>query len=66
MIGALIPRLDYRFERNLPQEADVAAAFLDEPKCPGAFGLSDENKAKLRQIRDRSLPAPTNPRMPAR
>jgi hypothetical protein len=40
-------QLDYRFEGNLSQEAEVAAAFLDEKKCPGARGLSEESKAKL-------------------
>jgi hypothetical protein len=50
--------LDFRFEGNLSQEADVAAAFLDEAKCLGTRGLSDEHKATLREIRDRSLPAP--------
>ena len=44
--------------RNSSQEAEVAAAFLDQAKCPGARGLSEENKAKLQAIRDRGLPAP--------
>jgi uncharacterized protein YjbI with pentapeptide repeats len=34
--------LDYRFESHLSQEAEVAAAFLDEARCPGARGLSGE------------------------
>jgi hypothetical protein len=53
--------LEYRFQYTLSQEAEVAAAFLDEEKCPGARGLSEENKAKLREIRDRSFPAPPDP-----
>ena len=57
-ISAVRVQLDYRFGPNLSQEAEVAAAFLDEPKCPGARGLSEENKAKLQEIRDRSPPAP--------
>ena len=52
--------------RNSSQEAEVAAAFLDEAKCPGARGLSEENKAKLREIRDRGLPASPGPGTAAR
>lgn len=50
--------LDLRFENNLSKEAEVAAAFLDETKCPGAHRLSEDNKAKLRAIRDRVNPPP--------
>ncbi len=50
--------LDRRFEKNSSQEAEVAAAFLDETKCPGARGLSEENKAELREIRDGAPPPP--------
>ena len=35
--------LDLRFENNLSKEAEVAAAFLDETKCPGAHRLSEDN-----------------------
>ena len=52
-MGGLIPRLYDRFWNHASQEA-VAASFLDE-KCPGARGLSEEDKAKLREIRDRGL-----------
>jgi len=65
-ISANQVRLDLLFERNLSQEAEVAAAFLDEVKCPGARGLSDENKAKLREIRNRGFPAPPGPGAAAR
>ena len=44
---------------NPSQAAGIASAFLDETKCPGARGLSEGNKEKLREIRDRSLPAPS-------
>ena len=57
--------LDDRFEGYPSQEAEVAAAFLDEAKCPGARGLSEENKAKLQQIRDRG-PARAGPSAAAR
>jgi uncharacterized protein YjbI with pentapeptide repeats len=53
--------LDQRFEGNPSQEAEVADAFLDKTKCPGARGLSEENKEKLQEIRDRGLPAPAGP-----
>jgi uncharacterized protein YjbI with pentapeptide repeats len=56
VMSGLIRELDYRFEKGSSQEAAVAAAFLNEAKCPGARGLSEENKAKLQEIRDRGLP----------
>jgi uncharacterized protein YjbI with pentapeptide repeats len=59
-------RLDTHFEGDRSQEAEVAAAFLDEARCPGARGLSEENKAKLQEIRDRGLPAPPGPGAAAR
>jgi hypothetical protein len=64
VIQGIISHLDYRFQDSRSQEAAVAAAFLDEAKCPGARGLSEENKAKLREIRDRDLSAP-GPGIPA-
>ena len=72
VIRGLMSQLDDRFGRDLDRElevskkAEVAAAFLDEAKCPGARGLSEENKAKLQEIRDRSLPAPAGPGTAAR
>jgi uncharacterized protein YjbI with pentapeptide repeats len=41
-----------RFSPGSPQPARIAGAFLDETKCPGANGVSDEDKSYLRQIRD--------------
>jgi hypothetical protein len=38
--------------------AEAAAAFLDEAKCPGARGLSEESKARLQMIRDRVRKVP--------
>jgi uncharacterized protein YjbI with pentapeptide repeats len=58
--------LDYRFERYPLEAVKVAAAFLDEPNCPGARGLSEESKAKLQEIRDRGLPASPGPGAAAR
>jgi hypothetical protein len=73
VIGGLIRRisanqvhLDQRFEGHPSQEAEVAAAFLDKAKCPGARGLSEENKAKLQEIRDRGHPGPSDPGTAAR
>jgi uncharacterized protein YjbI with pentapeptide repeats len=57
VIRGLMRNLDDRFGQSyLLQEAELAAAFLDETKCPGARGLSEENKAKLREIRARVRP----------
>jgi hypothetical protein len=39
--------------QSLPK---LAAAFLDEERCPGARRLSDDEKAKLKAIRDLSPP----------
>jgi uncharacterized protein YjbI with pentapeptide repeats len=64
VVGGLIRRLHQRYEDDLLQDAKVAAAFLDEAKCQGAHGLSQENKAKLLEIRDRRPSAPPGP--PAR
>jgi hypothetical protein len=66
VIGGLIRRQDYLFEAKLAQKAEVAAAFLDEAKCPGAHGLSEESKARLQEIRNRGLPAPPGPGTAAR
>jgi uncharacterized protein YjbI with pentapeptide repeats len=72
VIGGLIRRrgnrvqLDDRFEGHRLEGAEVATAFLEEAKCPGARGLSEENKAKLQEIRDRGLSAPAGPGTTAR
>jgi hypothetical protein len=39
--------LDQHFMGNRSQEAELAAAFLDEKNCPGSRGLTEDNKAKL-------------------
>ena len=55
MIGGLIRRngnrvqLENRFEDHPSERAEVAAAFLDEARCPGARGLSEENKASCKR-----------------
>ena len=44
------------FEAQSPQVPALAAAFLDKEHCPGAHGLSEADKATLKEIRDRSPP----------
>jgi hypothetical protein len=62
-ISHLIPQLRDGWGRlgmHSSQAAEVAAAFLDEAKCPGGHGLSEVSKADLLKIRDRApvLPSP--------
>jgi uncharacterized protein YjbI with pentapeptide repeats len=73
VIGALLRRigphpvrLEERFAGDSSKAAQVAGAFLDGEKCPGARRLSEENKTKLREIRDRGLPASATPGAAAR
>ena len=61
VIAHLTPKLYQRFYGPLGQERELAAAFLDEAKCPGARGLSEENKAKLQEIRNWGPSAPAGP-----
>ena len=56
-IAGVIRQLDYRFQDDTRQEAELAKAFLDDKKCSAAPGLSEEAKAKLRAIRDRAAEA---------
>jgi hypothetical protein len=51
-IGSALPP----FSAQSPQPSVLAAAFLDEEHCPGARGLTDAEKAKLEELRDRSPP----------
>jgi uncharacterized protein YjbI with pentapeptide repeats len=41
-----------RFTSDRAQAAVVAQAFLDEAHCPGARGLSEQDKAALQEIHD--------------
>jgi hypothetical protein len=50
----LLRDLRNRFEGHPEQEADLAKAFLDDATCPGARGLSEKEKAELRNIVDRA------------
>jgi len=49
VVGGLTEQLDARFNSHAAR-AEVARAFLDEENCPGAQGLSEAKKTKLRQI----------------
>jgi uncharacterized protein YjbI with pentapeptide repeats len=44
-----------------PELAQLAIAFSDETNCPGAQGLSEEDKTQLRVIADRSSQTPEIP-----
>jgi uncharacterized protein YjbI with pentapeptide repeats len=44
------------FDAQSPQKPVLAAAFLDEEQCPCARGLTNGEKAKLKEIRDRLPP----------
>jgi uncharacterized protein YjbI with pentapeptide repeats len=60
-IRQLLPHLPYRFQGASRQPAALAAAFIDEEHCPGARGLSDEEKFWLQGLRDQfptALPTP--------
>ena len=50
VVEGLVRQLDGRFEDDLPRQALLAAVFLDEAKCAGARGLSEENKEYLQNI----------------
>lgn len=63
VMAGLIRQLDNRFWGSSALETSVAAAFLDETHCPGARGLSEENKAKLQQTLQW---APRHPALPPR
>lgn len=60
VLQAILPRLDESdvspFAPRSPEKAKLAAAFLDTEHCPGARGLSQDEIAKLKAIRDRANP----------
>jgi hypothetical protein len=45
-----------RFGADRSYPAALARYFLDEANCPGARGLSEEDRSSLREIRDGALP----------
>ena len=60
VIRAFLDRLLSRFEPDSPQPAPLAAAFLDEAQCPGARGLSQDDKNMLRALRTPAPPKATD------
>jgi len=53
-VRGLIRQLDDgRFWLLSPQTSALATIFLDEANCPGAVGLSQEDRIKLKELRDR-------------
>jgi uncharacterized protein YjbI with pentapeptide repeats len=53
VIPGLLSNFHLYFKSDSPELAPLAAIFLDEARCPGAHGLSEEHKLTLREIRDR-------------
>ncbi len=58
VIRGLLVNLDARFGSDSHDVAALARDFLDEANCPGARGLSEEEKVRLREIGDRTPSAP--------
>jgi hypothetical protein len=59
VIRGLLVRLESKsspFGAQSPQVPALAKTFLDEEHCPGAHGLTEVDKAKLKAIRDRAPP----------
>jgi uncharacterized protein YjbI with pentapeptide repeats len=56
VIRGLLRNLYWRFGSGSSQSSTIAAAFLDETQCKGAGELTEDDKAKLREIRDRHPP----------
>jgi hypothetical protein len=54
VVTGLIRQLDDRFKIDASPTLEVAKAFLDEAKCPGARGLSEDAKVTLREMLDRT------------
>jgi hypothetical protein len=56
LLGRLSQQDSSPFAAKSPHPPALAAAFLDEKRCPGAHGLIDAEKATFKEIRDRSSP----------
>jgi hypothetical protein len=63
VLHALVARLSIPiFFRDQSEAAkDLAAAFLDEAHCPGAHGLSEADKVKLKEIAAPAAPQASKP-----
>jgi hypothetical protein len=55
VLHGMIQYLAYKFDEP-SRLSEVAGAFLNEAKCPGAWGLSEEDKATLANLRDYPTP----------
>jgi uncharacterized protein YjbI with pentapeptide repeats len=64
VIDGLTSRLYLYDELSPAQKAEVAGAFLDESRCPGSRGLSEEHKTELRRIRDADAQQPSSDTSP--
>ena len=58
VIPRLLRTLNERFKADPSKKVALAAAFLDEANCPGAHGLSEQDKSALRTIRGPAAPPP--------
>jgi hypothetical protein len=64
VLRALLARLDTDdspFDKGSPEKPKLAATFLDEAHCPGAHGLSEADKAKLKKIAAPAAPPAPKP-----
>jgi uncharacterized protein YjbI with pentapeptide repeats len=61
VIRELARDLVVRFSSEGTQLAALAAGFLDETNCPGARGLSEQDKLRLRELRDFRALRPASP-----
>jgi len=60
-VGDVIYQVHSPFGDNSPEVPKLAAAFLDEAHCAGARGLSEADKAKLKQIAAPAAPLAPKP-----
>jgi hypothetical protein len=58
VIRGLLRNLDQRFKGDSSKPAALAKDFLDEAKCPAARSLSEEDRVKLFEMRDRAVSPP--------
>ncbi len=56
VVKSLFRQTDFRFRNDPVRAGDLASKFLDEKECPGAHGLSDDDRTRLRKIRDSAPP----------
>jgi uncharacterized protein YjbI with pentapeptide repeats len=56
VISGLLSLWEERFSANSPHPSAVATAFLNKARCPGAAGLSEDDRAKLRAMQKPAAP----------